>query len=72
MSHRSTRVAYTLEKIELLRKTYPGKRIVVSEFGWPSQGYNRLDADPGRLTQAKIIRDFIAEAETARHRVQHH
>jgi exo-beta-1,3-glucanase (GH17 family)/GT2 family glycosyltransferase len=56
-------VAYTIEKIELLKKTYPGKRIVVSEFGWPSQGYNRLDADPGPLTQAEIIRDFVAEAE---------
>ncbi|MBK8175024.1 MAG: glycosyltransferase [Rhodospirillales bacterium] len=56
-------VSYTLEKIDLLRKTYPGKRIVVAEFGWPSQGYNRLDAVPGRLIQAEVIRDFIAEAE---------
>jgi exo-beta-1,3-glucanase (GH17 family)/cellulose synthase/poly-beta-1,6-N-acetylglucosamine synthase-like glycosyltransferase len=56
-------VAYTIEKIDLLRKTYPGKRIVITEFGWPSQGYNRLEAEPGRLTQAEIIRDFIAEAE---------
>jgi exo-beta-1,3-glucanase (GH17 family)/cellulose synthase/poly-beta-1,6-N-acetylglucosamine synthase-like glycosyltransferase len=56
-------VSYTIEKIELLRKTYPGKRIVVAEFGWPSQGYNRLDAVPGRLLQAQVIRDFIAEAE---------
>ena len=56
-------VSYTLEKIELLRKTYPGKRIVVAEFGWPSQGYNRLDAVPGQLLQAEVIRDFIAEAE---------
>jgi len=56
-------VRYTLDKIDLLRKTYPGKRIVVSEFGWPSQGYNRLEAEPGRLTQAQIIRDFVAEAE---------
>ncbi|MBK8208573.1 MAG: glycosyltransferase [Rhodospirillales bacterium] len=56
-------VAYAFDRIDLLRKTYPGKRIVVFEFGWPSQGYNRLDADPGQLTQAKIIRDFIVEAE---------
>ena len=55
--------SYTLEKIELLRKTYPGKRIVVSEFGWPSQGYNRLDAEPGRLKQAEDHPDFVAEAE---------
>jgi exo-beta-1,3-glucanase (GH17 family)/cellulose synthase/poly-beta-1,6-N-acetylglucosamine synthase-like glycosyltransferase len=56
-------VSYTMEKIDLLRKTYPGKRIVVAEFGWPSQGYNRLDAVPGQLLQAEVIRDFVAEAE---------
>ena len=56
-------VSYTLERVDLLRKTYPGKRIVVAEFGWPSQGYNRLDAIPGPLLQAQIIRDFVAEAE---------
>lgn len=55
-------VAYTVEKINLLRETYPGKRIIVTEFGWPSHGYNLLDADPGALTQAQIIRDFLAEA----------
>lgn len=56
-------VAYTLDKIELLKRTYPGKRIIVTEFGWPSQGYNRLDAAPSQLSQAEIIRDFVAEAE---------
>lgn len=56
-------VSYTIEKYELLRRTYPGKRIVIAEFGWPSQGYNRMDAVPGQIEQAQIIRDFIAEAE---------
>jgi len=32
-----------------LRQAYPGKRIVIAEFGWPSAGYNLKDADPGRL-----------------------
>ena len=27
-------------KYEELRRNYPGKRIVVGEFGWPSAGYN--------------------------------
>lgn len=56
-------IPYTFERLDLLRKTYPGKRIVIAEFGWPSQGYNRQAADPGRLAQADIIRGFIAEAE---------
>lgn len=56
-------VSYALDKIELLKKTFPGKRIVVAEFGWPSQGYNNLDAQPGALSQADIIRNFLAEAD---------
>ena len=64
-------VSYTIEKIDLLRKTYPGKRIVVSEFGWPSQGYNRLDAVPGRLIQAEDHPRLRRRGRAARHRVQH-
>ncbi len=29
-----------------LRAAYPGKRIVIAEFGWPSAGHNRRDAGP--------------------------
>ncbi len=47
----------------LLRQTYPGKRIVIAEFGWPSAGYNRRDAEPGRLEQAAVLREFLARAE---------
>ena len=46
-----------------LRRTYPGKRVVIAEFGWPSAGYNRGDANPGRIEQATIVRDFAAQAE---------
>jgi cellulose synthase/poly-beta-1,6-N-acetylglucosamine synthase-like glycosyltransferase/exo-beta-1,3-glucanase (GH17 family) len=46
-----------------LRRLYPGKRIVIAEFGWPSAGYNFKDANPGRLEQAVVIRDFVKRAE---------
>lgn len=46
-----------------LRQAYPGKRIVIAEFGWPSAGYNRRAADPGRIAQAEVLRDFVARAE---------
>jgi len=46
-----------------LRQAYPGKRIVIAEFGWPSAGYNRRGADPGRLVQAAVLRDFVSRAE---------
>src|SRR5271155_793050 len=46
-----------------LRKMFPGKRIVIAEFGWPSAGYNFHAADPGRREQARIVRDFVHRAE---------
>ena len=46
-----------------LRAAYPGKRIVIAEFGWPSAGYNLKDAEPGRIEQAIVLRDFVSRAE---------
>jgi len=47
----------------LLRQTFPGKRIVIAEFGWPSAGYNRRDANPGSREQAIVVRNFVARAD---------
>jgi cellulose synthase/poly-beta-1,6-N-acetylglucosamine synthase-like glycosyltransferase/exo-beta-1,3-glucanase (GH17 family) len=52
----------TIERYEEMRRAFPGKRIVIAEFGWPSAGYNFHTAMPGRVEQAKIIRDFITSA----------
>jgi exo-beta-1,3-glucanase (GH17 family)/cellulose synthase/poly-beta-1,6-N-acetylglucosamine synthase-like glycosyltransferase len=46
-----------------LRRTFPGKRIVIAEFGWPSAGYNFKSANPGRIEQAEVLRDFVARAD---------
>lgn len=53
----------TIGIYERLRAAYPGKRIVIAEFGWPSAGYNRDAAVPGELEQAKVIRTFAARAD---------
>jgi len=45
-----------------LRRTYPGKRVVIAEFGWPSAGYNLKSAEPGRAEQALVLRDFASRA----------
>jgi exo-beta-1,3-glucanase (GH17 family)/cellulose synthase/poly-beta-1,6-N-acetylglucosamine synthase-like glycosyltransferase len=45
-----------------LRQAYPGKRIVIAEFGWPSAGYNLKNAEPGRIEQAAVLREFVARA----------
>jgi cellulose synthase/poly-beta-1,6-N-acetylglucosamine synthase-like glycosyltransferase/exo-beta-1,3-glucanase (GH17 family) len=55
-------VDYALLRFDELRRAYPGKKIVVAEFGWPSQGYNNRDATPKSRLQAEIVRHFIAEA----------
>ena len=46
-----------------LRQAYPGKRIVIAEFGWPSAGYNMHKANPGRIEQAVLLRDFVTRAD---------
>lgn len=48
---------------ERLRQAYPGKRVVIAEFGWPSAGLNRKDAVPSPLTQAEVVRDFVTRAD---------
>jgi exo-beta-1,3-glucanase (GH17 family)/cellulose synthase/poly-beta-1,6-N-acetylglucosamine synthase-like glycosyltransferase len=59
----SSAVDHALNGYERLRQAYPGKRIVIAEFGWPSAGLNRKDAEPSPITQAQIVRDFVARAD---------
>ncbi|MBI5131843.1 MAG: glycosyltransferase [Rhodopseudomonas palustris] len=46
-----------------LRDAFPGKRIVIAEFGWPSAGYNLKAAIPGPFEQAVTLRNFVSRAE---------
>jgi len=48
---------------QLLRDQFPGKRIVIAEFGWPSAGYNLRNAVPGPFEQAVVLRNFVTRAE---------
>ncbi len=59
----STAVDHTIEFYDELRRAHPGKRIVIAEFGWPSAGYNYHGADPGRIAQAAVLRDFVTRAD---------
>ena len=47
-----------------LRDAFPGKRIVIAEFGWPSAGYNLQNAMPGPFEQAVTLRNFVSRAES--------
>ena len=59
----SSAVDHAMKVYERLRQAYPGKRIVIAEFGWPSAGLNRKDAEPSPITQAQIVRDFVARSD---------
>jgi exo-beta-1,3-glucanase (GH17 family)/cellulose synthase/poly-beta-1,6-N-acetylglucosamine synthase-like glycosyltransferase len=48
---------------QLLRDQFPGKRIVIAEFGWPSAGYNLRNAEPGPFEQATVLRNFVTRAD---------
>lgn len=42
---------------------FPGKKIVIGETGWPSDGRMRSDARPGRVEQVKFFSIFRTAAE---------
>lgn len=56
-------VDQAVDRYNLLRNQFPGKRIVIAEFGWPSAGYNLRNADPGQFQQALTLRNFVSRAE---------
>lgn len=56
-------VDQTMLIYDKLRQAFPGKRIVIAEFGWPSSGHNRLRAVPGKAEQAQVLRDFLHRAD---------
>jgi exo-beta-1,3-glucanase (GH17 family)/cellulose synthase/poly-beta-1,6-N-acetylglucosamine synthase-like glycosyltransferase len=56
-------VDQAVSMFQLLRDQFPGKRIVIAEFGWPSAGYNLRNAEPGPFEQASVLRNFVTRAD---------
>src|SRR6185437_9719821 len=56
-------VDQAIDRYQFLRNQFPGKRIMIAEFGWPSAGYNLGNADPGPFQQASVLRNFVNRAE---------
>jgi glucan 1,3-beta-glucosidase len=48
---------------------FPGKDILVGEFGWPSAGRMREGALPSPVSQARVVQEVIALASRERFRV---
>jgi exo-beta-1,3-glucanase (GH17 family)/cellulose synthase/poly-beta-1,6-N-acetylglucosamine synthase-like glycosyltransferase len=57
-------VDQAVDRYQLLHAKFPGKRIVIAEFGWPSAGYNLRNADPGTFEQASVLRNFVTRADS--------
>jgi glucan 1,3-beta-glucosidase len=46
-----------------MRTAFPHARIEIGEIGWPSAGRTRGYAAPGRVNQARFVREFAAQAD---------
>jgi exo-beta-1,3-glucanase (GH17 family)/cellulose synthase/poly-beta-1,6-N-acetylglucosamine synthase-like glycosyltransferase len=55
-------VDYIVDKINLLKKRFPDKPIVIAEVGWPSNGRTRHSAVASPANQAIFLRRFLDRA----------
>jgi len=46
-----------------MQRQFPGKEVLIGETGWPSAGRPRGANEPGRVNQARYVREFAALAE---------
>lgn len=56
-------VEHMLHAHAAIARAYPGKPILIGEIGWPSAGRVRKGAVPGRVAQARFVRQIINTAE---------
>ena len=59
-------VTYSVERMRELQRAFPGKRIVIGEVGWPSNGRTRESAVASVSNQALFLRRFLRIAERER------
>jgi glucan 1,3-beta-glucosidase len=49
--------------LDKMKAAFPGKPILIGETGWPSEGRSREEAVPGRIEQARFVREFVQLAQ---------
>ena len=54
---------FVLEKLDAVHAAYPGKKIVIGEIGWPSNGVEIGAARASRVNQALFLRRFFVDAQ---------
>ncbi|HQT60703.1 MAG TPA: glycosyltransferase [Acidiphilium sp.] len=56
-------VNYALMRLHEVEKRFPGKKVVIGEIGWPSDGIDIGAARASRVLQARFLRDFFNIAQ---------
>lgn len=56
---RKDAIGYALMRYDQLRTTYPNKKIVIGEIGWPSYGDRKKFAEPSIADEAHFIREWL-------------
>jgi exo-beta-1,3-glucanase (GH17 family) len=59
-------IAHVRDVYRRMQAELPGREILIGETGWPSDGRARRDAVPGRVEQARFIRQFTRMAAQER------
>jgi len=53
-------IDYVYRKAAEVRQAFPGQPVFIAETGWPAAGRQRGPAAPGRLEQARFVRELLA------------
>jgi len=56
-------IPYVDDLYAQMQRQFPGKEVLIGETGWPSAGRPRGAIEPGRVNQARYVREFAALAE---------
>jgi len=56
-------VDYVIDKMQRLQATFPNKKIVITEVGWPSEGRTHGQAEASVTNEATFLRRFLNRAQ---------
>lgn len=56
-------VDYVFSRYNQIKSLYPGKRVVITETGWPTAGETRGGAVPSSANQRRFLQEFLSRAK---------
>jgi exo-beta-1,3-glucanase (GH17 family) len=57
-------IAHVADVYQHMKGEFPGKKIMIGETGWPSEGRTRRDASASLVNEARFMREFLNYAAT--------